>query len=30
MVGAPELLLEVNGGQYKVIEELRIPKAVLE
>jgi branched-chain amino acid transport system substrate-binding protein len=30
MVGAPELLLEVKGGQYKLIEELRIPKGALE
>jgi len=30
MVGAPELLLEVKGGQYRLIRELRIPKAALE
>jgi len=30
MVGAPELLLEVKGGQYRLIQELRIPKAALE
>jgi branched-chain amino acid transport system substrate-binding protein len=30
MVGAPELLLEVKGGQYRLIGELRVPKAVLE
>jgi len=30
MVGAPELLLEVKGGQYKLVQELRIPKAELE
>jgi branched-chain amino acid transport system substrate-binding protein len=30
MVGAPELLLEVKGGQYKIVEELRIPKKELE
>jgi len=30
MVGAPELLLEVKGGQYKLLQELRVPKSVLE
>jgi hypothetical protein len=30
MVGAPELLLEVKGGQYRLIQELRIPKAASE
>jgi len=30
MVGAPELLLEVKGGEYRLVQELRIPKAVLE
>jgi branched-chain amino acid transport system substrate-binding protein len=30
MVGAPELLLEVKGGQYKFVRELRISKSLLE
>jgi branched-chain amino acid transport system substrate-binding protein len=30
MIGAPELLLEVKGGQYTLLEELRVPKAELE
>ena len=30
MVGAPELLLEVKGGNYKLVQELRIPKGILE
>jgi branched-chain amino acid transport system substrate-binding protein len=30
MVGAPELLLEVKGGQYRIIQELRIPIKELE
>jgi len=30
MVGAPELLLEVKGGQYKLLKEFRIPKSILE
>ncbi len=30
MVGAPELLLEVKGGQYRLLKELRIPKKELE
>jgi branched-chain amino acid transport system substrate-binding protein len=30
MVGAPELLLEVRNGQYRLLQELRVPKSVLE
>ena len=30
MVGAPEMLLEVKGGSYRLIRELRIPKEILE
>jgi len=30
MWGTPELLLEVKGGQYKLVKELRVPKNVLE
>ena len=28
MVGAPELILEVKGGQYKLLKEIRVPKNV--
>jgi len=30
MWGAPELLLEVKGGQYVLLKELRVPKKILE
>src|SRR5271157_1074200 len=30
MVGAPEMLLEVRSGEYKLLQELRIPKSILE
>ncbi len=30
MVGAPELLLEVKGGQYTLVKELRVPKELVE
>jgi len=30
MVGAPELLLEVKGGQYTLMKELRVPKELVE
>jgi hypothetical protein len=30
MVGAPELLLEIKGGQYALVKELRVPKDILE
>ena len=30
MVGAPELLLEIKGGQYTLMKELRLPKEMLE
>ncbi len=30
MVGAPELILEVKGGQYKLLKEIRVPKNILE
>ncbi|HUJ89244.1 MAG TPA: ABC transporter substrate-binding protein [Syntrophorhabdales bacterium] len=30
MVGAPELLLEIKGGQYTLVKELRVPKDILE
>jgi len=29
-VGAPELLLEIKGGQYALVKELRVPKDILE
>ena len=30
IIGAPELLLEINGGQYKLLKELRVAREVLE
>jgi hypothetical protein len=30
MWGAPELLLEVKGGQYKFVQELVLPRELLE
>lgn len=30
MVGAPELLLEIKGGQYTLLKELRVPKELVE
>ncbi len=30
MYGAPELMLEVKGGQYKLIQELRVARELLE
>ncbi len=30
MWGTPELLLEVKGGQYKLVKELRVPRNILE
>jgi branched-chain amino acid transport system substrate-binding protein len=30
MWGAPELILEVKGGQYKLLKEIRVPKNILE
>ena len=30
MVGAPELLLEIKGGQYTLVKELRVPKELVE
>ena len=30
MVGAPELLLEIKGGQYTLVKELQVPKELLE
>ncbi len=30
MVGAPELLLEVKGGQYKLLKEFHVPRSILE
>jgi branched-chain amino acid transport system substrate-binding protein len=30
MVGAPELILEVKGGQYKLLKEIRVPRNILE
>jgi len=30
MWGTPELLLEVKGGKYKLVKELRVPKNILE
>jgi branched-chain amino acid transport system substrate-binding protein len=29
-VGAPELLLEIKGGQYKLVQEMIVPREVLE
>jgi len=30
IIGAPELLLEINGGQYKLLKELRVARELLE
>ena len=30
IIGAPELLLEINGGQYKLVKELRVARELLE
>jgi len=30
MWGAPEVILEVKGGQYKLLKEIRVPKNILE
>ena len=30
IVGAPELLLEVKGGQYLLLREMKVPRNLLE
>jgi hypothetical protein len=30
IVGAPDLLLEITGGSYKLVKELKVPREVLE